>query len=316
MCRKGRRHAPGVVRWAVAVVMLGVPPGCVVDHLDEPEVGGQVDWGPGPLADRRGAWSDLALPTAESGRFTMRIEQGIVGVAELDTVVEGAFDRRAGASELVIDMDEVAAAQPGGQARARRADAPDRLVIRRVEGAVFVRLGALEREWVVIPPAPAGSVHAAEVVEVADAYDPARLLDVLERASVEVTRRPGGEVDGAGTTLYSGWIRGNRSGDLSTSDGANLEILAGVAPAELADRLFRFDVWVGEADGRPRRLVVEWDLDTLAELAVRIDGTAEGIDRLRFRYVVHWFDLGSPIDIVPPPVDQVAVVDLDAPGAR
>lgn len=247
---------------------------------------------------------DLQVVAPSSGRFRYHLEVGAVGYGVLDTVIDGEFDEEARAFEMTLDLGEVAGAVPG------LVDDPamplaEHLIIRGVVGRVFVRAEPSDRGWILFP----GAID--ETVADMGVHRPDAMLAVLDRSSDGVVASDGGAVDGAATTRFSGWIRGDALGDLSSGDGGGLESLSGVASADLFDRLVRFDVWVDEA-GRARRLVIEADLESMAAVARRIDGTDAEVDRLRLRHDIEWYDLDAGVTVEPPPRDQVSVIDVDA----
>jgi hypothetical protein len=260
-----------------------------------------------PVGVARDGHPHVTVTTAPSGRFSVRVQRGVVGVAELDVTTLGSFDGRGG-SEVVLDLEALAAPLVADPALDWPAEGPSRVVLRQVDGQLFVHTGVEPLPWLALGdgPDPTGAV------EMASTFDPSRLAGVVERAGIDVGVHDGGAVDGVATERRSGWLGGSALVDLDDGTG-RLTALAGVAPHELIDRLFRFDLWVGRDDGVARRLVLEWDLDALAELARRVDGTDEGIDRIRYRTEVRWFDLGADLRIEAPPRHLVGVID---PSAR
>jgi hypothetical protein len=301
---------------AMVMVTVSVPVGCASGPQPDQAIGrgpassdGSPRWGRDAAAgvDARTSRQGPRVEAADTGRFTLRLERGVVGVAELDATIEGSFDHRMPASEVIVDLRALAEPLTTDPGLEWPADAPTEVVVRQVGDHLFVHTGAEPFPWLVFPSGtdPLGA-H-----ELLSAHDPGRLLRVLERSGVEVSTLDGGTVDAIDTLRHSGWLAGSAVGDVD-HETARVVALAGLVPAELLDRLVRFDLWVGVDDGVARRLVLEWDLDSLAGLARRLDGTDQGIDRLRYRTVVEWFDLGADVRIEAPPRHLVGVIDPTA----
>lgn len=289
--------------WCLTPLVLVVLVGCVeppTTARSEESTTGEVD--PAVVAA-------VADQRPRNGRFRSTTETGVVGQVVVETVVTGAFDEEAGAFEASIDLDRMLATASPGMLTGEVPVEGGELVIRGAADLVFVK--ADDRGWILLP----GTVD--EVLQSAGVVRPDALLDLLDAVADSVVEAPGERIDGEFTTRYSGWIPTSAFDDLMI-DGAGGDValgpLVGVADAvesyELLDRLIRFDVWV-DAEGRARRLVLEADLEAITEVALRIDGHADGIDRLRLRHEVDWFDLGL-VSIEPPPRSEVSVIDFDA----
>jgi hypothetical protein len=266
-------------------------------------------WRRAGAASGRAARENREIPfePGDTGRFTMRIRRGVVGVTELDATLRGSFDNRVPASELVIDLVAMAAPVRHDGGDEWPPGSFSELTVRRVGEHLFVHTGREPLPWVVF----GDGADPLGAREMAATHDPARLLSLLQQWSAEVVAADGGTHDGVDTIRYSGWLVGAAIAELDRDGGAagRYTAIGGVGSDELLDRLFRFDVWAGVDDGVPRRLVVEWDLEVLAELAWRLDGSDHGIDRLIHRTEVDWFDIGRPITIEAPPRELVGVID-------
>ena len=293
----------------VAVAVAGCASGAPDDAgADEEGVGRWRRPTDDPMRVSTGS-GELDLRSGETGRFTLRVQRGLVGEFELDVTFEGAFDTAVPASELLVDL--YAMAEPARVVGSVEwtPGAPTELIVRQVAGQLFVHTGIGPLPWVEFP----GGADPLGVLELASAHDPARLVEVLRRPAVDVDTFEGGGLDGIDTVRHSGWVAGSAVADLDLDpelSASRYTAIGGLSADSVLDRMLRFDLWVG-ADGVPRRLVVEWDLDALAEVARRLDGTDDGIDRLRYRTEVEWFEVGRPVAIVVPPRHLVGVADID-----
>lgn len=233
-------------------------------------------------------------------------EVGAVGFGVVETVVDGEFDEHNDGFEARVDLArQIETAPPG-----LLADLPpmsDELVIRGAAGLVFMKVD--EQGWILLP----GSLD--ELLSSAGVTRPDALLDLLDWAADGVVEAPGGVIDGDETVRYSGWLPGTALASMPGNDTvktleSRVASMGNSPPWDLLDRMVRFDVWV-DGEGQARRLVIELDLDTLSELSIQVDGHDEGIDRIRLRHQVDWFDLGS-VMIEPPPRSEVSVIDYEA----
>lgn len=287
---------------AVMAVLLAPTLGCVQQSRTARSDGSSLN------AVASGSVAEISAQPLGNGRFRAVSEAGVVGYGVVETVVTGAFDEEAEAFEASIDLERLMASAPPG-VLASQPPVDGELVIRGVAGLVFVK--ADERGWILLP----GSID--EILESAGLVRPDAMLNLLDSASDGVVEVPGEWIDGEITTRYSGWLPAGALdglggvGALSSVGADPLSGLGGVVtPSELFDRMIRFDVWV-DREGQARRLVIEADLESLAEVARRVDGTDQGIDQLRLRYEVDWYDLGT-VTIEPPPRSEVSVIDRTA----
>jgi hypothetical protein len=233
-----------------------------------------------------------AAHVGATGRFQIGIEFGVAGRQVLEATTLGAFDHNAGALEMVIDLDAMVGALPPGSGPLPPGFGGD-MVVRIIGSEAFVHVGPDDRNWVSMP------VDPEEVTESFGVYMPEQFLALLEQVGSDVSSEIELGGDGEPTVRYSGWIDSVALGALTGGDAVRLATVASAVPSQLRDRVVRFDLWVG-ADGVPRRLLIELDLDTVAAAARDLDGTSAGIDRLIMRFVVEWFDLGADISIEPP----------------
>ncbi|MFP4513134.1 MAG: hypothetical protein ACLFRV_09345 [Acidimicrobiales bacterium] len=243
-----------------------------------------------------------------SGRFGLQVSLGREGATVASTTVDGVFDNEAGASETVVDLASLRAQLPeAGPAVPEQVG--DELIVRLVDDAVYLYVGAADREWVLYP------VDAADASRRLGLARPDQFLQVLESAGDEVTVTEAPPFDGEPTRRYSGWIdpEGFPAFAAEATGGA-LDQMADALPPGLLDRIVRFDAWIGD-DGLPRRVVIELDREAVFDLAERIEGPQAPEAALPvMRYEIDWFDLDTPVRIEPPPPDQVSVIDLDAIG--
>lgn len=255
----------------------------------------------------RAAVADIASRSPGNGRFRSRSEVGAEGYGVVEAVVNGEFDEAAGAFEARLDLDHLLATSPPGVLTGPVVGGE--FVIRGAAGLVFVKVD--DRGWILMP----GTVD--ELLASAGVVRPDAMLDLLDSAGDKITEFRGDRIDGEAVVRYSGWLPAEVFDGIPGWGGVGamgsapaLQEIAGVHASELLDRMIRFDVWV-DLDGAVRRLLIEADLDALADVARRVDGTDAGIDRLRMRYVVDWFDLGLAT-IEPPPRSEVSVIDYAA----
>ncbi|MDZ7679107.1 MAG: hypothetical protein U5K29_11205 [Acidimicrobiales bacterium] len=242
-----------------------------------------------------------------SGRFGLQVSLGREGAMVASTTVEGVFDHDAGASETVVDLASLRAQLPAEAGPIASEGLGDELIVRIVDGTVYLYVGTADREWVLYP------VDAAQASRTLGLARPDRFLQVLESVGDEVTVTEAPPLDGEPTRRYSGWIDPEGFSELS-ADGAGgaLDQMADSLPPGLLDRIVRFDAWIGD-DGVARRVVIELDREAVFDLAERVEGP-QALDAALpvMRYEVDWFDLDTPVRIEPPPPDQVSVIDLDA----
>jgi hypothetical protein len=233
-----------------------------------------------------------AARAGATGRFQIGIQLGVAGRQVVEASTFGTFDRDVGALEMVIDLDAMVGALPPGSGPLPPEFGGD-MVVRIVGSEAFVHVGPDDRNWVRMP------VDPEEVTASFGVYVPEQFLALLEQVGSDVSSEIEMGGDGGPTVRYSGWIDSVALGALTGGDAARLATVASAVPSQLRDRVVRFDLWVG-ADGVPRRLLIELDLDTVAAATRELDGTSAGIDRLVMRFVVDWFDLGADISIEAP----------------
>ena len=290
----------------VAFVGLLVAGACSSPSGSGRSTGSDSAGGSGRWAATRGdvvEMADVAAPGA-SGRFRMGITMGAEGVMALETTLVGEYDG-SGASEVVLDLGPLVEVVDPAMVAQLPEGAGDALVIRTVGTDVYVHTGAVDREWVLSP------IEGHDLIAEIGLPSPDDLVSAVESAGVDVAVADGGTIDGVAARRYSGWIDGSSLGVLSPgARQGGLDELAAAYPAGLFDRIVRFDLWVGD-DGLPRRLVVEYDHDSMLEIAERIDGPQGEVELPLMRFEVEWYDLGASIHVDAPPRDQISVV---APG--
>lgn len=290
----------------VALAGLLVAGACSSPSGSGRSTGGDGASGSGRWATERDDVIELVDVTAPgaSGRFRMGVTMGAEGVMILETSLVGEYDG-SGASEVVLDLGPLVEVADPSLAEQFPEGAGDALVVRTVGTDVYVHTGAVDREWVLSP------IEDHDLIAEIGLPSPDELVSVVESAGVDIATADGGTIDGVAAHRYSGWIDGSSLGLLSPgAQQRGLDELAAAYPVDLFDRIVRFDLWVGD-DGLPRRLVVEYDHDSMLEIAERIDGPQGRVDLPLMRFEVEWYDLGAPIHIDAPPRDQISVV---APG--
>ena len=321
--RGARPVAAWCGRWSVAIGVVGavlvtaVLSGCAGGAPSVASDEGGGGWTRRAVASGRSAptRSVLELDPGSSGRFEVRIQRGIEGELVVDASARGSFDRGADATELVVDLR--AMAQPAIDAGQVHwpPGAPDEMTFRRIGGDLFVDTGRAPLPWVLVRAGddPLGTDTLLS------AFEPRQLLERLVASGRDISSEDGGVVDGVATVRQSGWVAPPGSGPLPGLEAYEPRLtttIGGVSLATLLGSTFRFDLWIGADDGRPRRLVIELDHDALAELARELAGPDAGpigqFERFVHRTEVEWFDLGAPIVIEEPPAHLIGVIDHDA----
>lgn len=241
--------------------------------------------------------------SAESGRFRMTITYGMEGQYHLEAQAWGAFDRRSGASELGVHLDPlVEHLDEWGMADLPH-DLPSQVVVRTVDGAVFVSVETGgEPMWAPLPIDPAHVPRELGMVH------PDDLLVMVHEVAHEVEVAEGPVLDGVPTWHHRGWLGADSFATISSQQGAGSlgELMEG-APPGLFDRLMRFEAWIGD-DGVVRRLVVELDHEGVLDLAEVVDGYRDPTaPRVTIRHEIEWTDVNRPVDLAAPGPDDLVV---------
>lgn len=283
------RHA------AVAVVLPVVAMGLLAGCSGPPAVGA-----PEPADSALVMTAARSVRQLDTGRYSIEVSMGLdaPGQRVVRTTMNGGFDRERGASEVSVDLAPLVDSLSVNAGFVAPAELGDELRIRVVDGGVYVHAEDAEANWVLMAVEPEDAAEAFGI------YQPEQFADLLEHVGTAVTRTTGGMIDGVQTVRYQGWIDAVAMERLRGGDASRLAVVVAAAPPGLADRMVRFDLWVGD-DGVPRRLVIELDADTVASVDGGTPEARERAGRVVMRIAIEWFAIGAPIEIEAPPPHQV-----------
>jgi len=298
-----------------------------------------VEGGGDVVLEEQARLFEVAARTLDAGSARIAMEMRIAGgedteLAELSSVpfvrAEGVQDFDTGDGTVTLDMRAFATLAGG----APDVDPSDlTFEVRTVDGVLYLRAGALlgplaPTEWLAMDLDAAVrdlGLGEASIARLRQQSDPSGYVEMLAAVADDVRRVGEEEVRGVQTTHYRATVdlarllehglrqlppelREHLAGD------GSVEGLFGAFGETFGEVAFPIDAWV-DGDDLLRKMAVEVDLSALAGGLVPGDELPPG---LSFAMTMEYFDYGVPVDVRPPPANDVTDFTdvIDAPGAR
>ena len=230
------------------------------------------------------------------GSFQMIGVEDLPGDGTVEMTFSGAFDNETGAFSFSMDLSSLLAAAPSDEIPPGFADLFGEMEVLTVGDTTYMKfpfltqmLGA-DTEWVSFP-ADANAAAAGGFGGVTPS-NPADLLSAFGGLDADIEDLGRETVRGVETTHYRILVDGaTLLAQADPEQRAELEQLGALPGAQLP-----IDFWIGD-DGLVRRFVMDLDAASL-----EVD-QGQGFERMVVTFEL--FDLGEPVNLVPPPADQV-----------
>lgn len=217
------------------------------------------------------------------------------GAPAVALTFSGAFDTNAGTSSFVMDMSDFANVVPADEVPPEFADLFGVIEVRQIGDTSYMRFPffssflGVETDWISFPTEEQSATDGLAPVT---PVNPSEFLNIFQSVGASVSEVGTEEIRGEETVHYV--VLFDMADLIRQSDPEQLAELENLGPLPFDE--LPMDIWISE-DGLVHRFEIVFDA---ASVGAAPD---DGFERMVMRFDM--FDHGLPVDIQPPPDDDV-----------
>jgi hypothetical protein len=240
--------------------------------------------------------ANAAEATSEAGGFKLSIDGSFEVPGAQQSIPmkgSGALDPKAGRGRLVFDSAGPLAGAGGTDGKIEQIF--ERGVIYMKMPAIAKQLGGT-KEWLRVDVQGAGRALGVDPGQFGQlgGNDPRRMLDQIRAVSGEVKEVGSEKVRGTDTTHYEAEVDLRKYPDrLPEKDREQARVAVEKLIDQTGSATYPMDLWIDE-DDLVRRVRIAYEFE--------VPGQEDGAD---FRMTMEFYDYGTPIDVAPPPAEDV-----------